>query len=77
MTPLEMIVYLADKIEPDREDYPGLYEIRRLAETNLMDAVLISLENTASYVKDRGKALHPATIQTINWLRESQKRMSE
>ncbi len=77
MTRLEMIVYLADKIEPDREDYPGLSEIRSLSETNLMGAVLMSLESTTSYVKDRGKALHPATIQTINWLMETQKSMSE
>jgi nicotinate-nucleotide adenylyltransferase len=77
MTRLEMIVYLADKIEPDREDYPGLYEIRRLSETNLMGAVLMSLENTASYVKDCGKTLHPATIQTINWLRETQTSLSK
>lgn len=77
MTRLEMIVYLADKIEPGREDYPGLYEIRLLSETNLMGAVLMSLENTTSYVRDRGKTLHPATIHTINWLRETQKSMSE
>ncbi len=77
MTTLEMIVYLADKIEPDREDYPGLYEIRRLAETDLMGAVLLSLEKTAGYVLDRGKSLHPATIHTINWLRETQKRACE
>ncbi len=73
MTALEMIVYLADKIEPDREDYPGLCEIRRLSETDLMGAVLMSLEKTAGYVLDRGKSLHPATIRTINWLRETQK----
>lgn len=77
MTRLEMIVYLADKIEPDREDYPGLYQIRRLSETDLMGAVLMSLENTAIYVRDRGKTLHPATIHTINWLRETQKSLSE
>jgi len=75
MTRLEMIVYLADKIEPGREDYPGLYEIRRLCETDLTGAVLLSLENTASYVKGRGKTLHPATDHTINWLRETQKSM--
>ena len=73
MTRLEMIVYLADKTEPDREDYPGLYEIRRLSETDLHGAVLLSLEKTAGYVKERGKALHPATIRTMNWLKDSQK----
>lgn len=77
MTRLEMIVYLADKIEPDREDYPGLSEIRSLSETNLTGAVLMSLKNTTSYVKDRGKVLHPTTIQTINWLMKTLKSMSE
>ena len=72
MTKLEMIVYLADKIEPGREDYPGLYEIRRLADKDLTGAVLSSLEKTAGYVKERGKALHPATVRTMNWLKELQ-----
>ena len=71
MTRLDMIVYLADKIEPGRENYPGLHEMRRLSETNLKGAVLLSLEKTASYVEARGKTLHPATVYTMQWLRES------
>ena len=74
MAPLEMIVYLADKVEPGRENYPGLEEIRRLAETDLKGAVLLSMERTESYVKERGKALHPATERTIKWLRETLKK---
>ncbi len=73
MTRLEMIVYLADKIEPGREDYFGLYEIRSLAETDLQGAMMLSLERTASYVRDRGKTLHPATAFTMKWLKDSLK----
>ena len=74
MSRLDMIVYLADKIEPGREEYSGLYELRRLAESDLAAAVLLSLQQTASYVKDRGKTLHPASSQTIDWLRNTVKK---
>ena len=74
MSRLDMIVYLADKIEPGREEYSGLYELRRLAESDLTAAVLLSLQQTASYVKDRGKTLHPASSQTIDWLRNTVKK---
>lgn len=69
MSRLDMIVCLADKIEPDRENYPGLNEIRRLAETDLAGALLLSFERTESYVKERGNAPHPATARTVKWLR--------
>ena len=69
MSRLDMIVCLADKIEPDRENYPGLDEVRRLAQTDLADALLLSFERTESYVKERGNAPHPATARTVKWLR--------
>ena len=69
MSKLDMIVYLADKIEPDRENYPGLEEIRRLAQRDLKDALLLSFERTGSYVKERGNVLHPASARTETWLR--------
>lgn len=71
MTRLDMILYLADKIEPDRENYPGLEEIRELSQKDLRGAVLLSLARTAEYVRERGKSLHPATERTMAWLRES------
>ncbi len=71
MSSLDMILYLADKTEPDRENYPGLDEIRELSQTDLSGAVLMSLQRTAEYVRERGKSLHPATERTIHWLKES------
>lgn len=72
MTRLDMILYLADKMAPDRENYPGLEEIRELSQKDLRGAVLLSLTRTADYVRERGKALHPATERTIKWLRDLQ-----
>ena len=69
MSPLAMCVCLADSIEPLREDYPYLTEVRRLAGVSLERALLLSLERTAEYVEARGKYLHPRTRETIAWLK--------
>lgn len=68
MTRLDMAVYLADKIEPTREEYPLLNKVRLMAQLSLEKAMLLSIEGTSKYVKKGGKALHPATLETIAWL---------
>ncbi len=54
MTRLEKIVYLADFIEPNRPDYPGLSELRAEAFRDLDRAVRLAAENTMRYVRARG-----------------------
>ena len=71
MTRLDMCVCLSDSIEPLREAYPRLEQIRALAETSLERALLLSLEGTADFVTSRGKYLHPRTQNTIAWLKRS------
>ncbi|MBQ8653916.1 MAG: nicotinate-nucleotide adenylyltransferase [Clostridia bacterium] len=68
MTALDMIVYLADKIEPTRDSYPLLEKVRMLAQLSLTRAMIASMEGTAGHVKKGGKALHPQTLQTLEWL---------
>ncbi len=63
MTRLEKVIYLADMIEPEREDYPGLGDIRALAETDLDAAVRMAAAKSVDYVMERGKKLHPRTIE--------------
>ena len=63
MTKLEKIIYLADVIEPERADFPGLSEIRELALTDLDRAVSAAAARSAAYVSERGKKLHPRTIE--------------
>lgn len=53
MTRLEKIIYLADMIEPNRS-YPGIERIRRAAEENLDEAVLLALDRSISFVRERG-----------------------
>ncbi len=69
MLPLDMIVYLADKIEPSRRSYPALEEVRTLAQTDLAAALRHSLESTLEYVKNQGATPHPLTQQVAEWLK--------
>ncbi|MBE5768365.1 MAG: nicotinate (nicotinamide) nucleotide adenylyltransferase [Clostridiales bacterium] len=70
MTTLDMIVYLADKIELTRSPYPLLEKVRQQAETSLARAMLLSMEGTADHVKKGGKKLHPSSLRTLKWLKK-------
>ena len=63
MTRLEKIIYLADMIEPERADFPGLSDIRAEARVDLDRAVSMAAARSAEYVLERGKKLHPRTME--------------
>ncbi len=69
MSPLAMCVCLADFIEPNREPFPGLEDVRCLSGRSLERALLLSLELVAAHVRSGGKVLHPRTIEAMDWLR--------
>lgn len=72
MTPLEALIYIADFIEPNREDFPGLSEVRALAEKDIYAAARLSVELTRKHVKKRGGKLHPRTLEILNTKEEKQ-----
>lgn len=53
MTILEKIIFLADAIEPNRENYPGLDKARKLTYEDLDKAMKFVLERTIAYVEER------------------------
>lgn len=67
MTPLEMVLFLADHIEPGR-DYPGVAELRALAGEGLEVATYAALGNLLHYLVDTGALIHPRTLEARNWL---------
>lgn len=67
MTKLEKIIYLADLIEEGR-DYPGVEELRALAEKDLDRAVLKALDNSIIHVIAKGGLIHPNTIEARNYI---------
>lgn len=61
MTPLDMIVYIADAIEPAR-DYPEVEALRRSAEHGpLTQAFADALARSVAHVRAKGSVLHPIT----------------
>ncbi len=65
MSVMDKIIYLADMIEPGR-DYPGQERLKGLAFRDLDDAMLFGLESTIRYCLDRGRLLHPRTVEVRN-----------
>lgn len=65
MGKLEKILWLADYIEPGRQ-FPGVDEIRELAEQNLDLALVQALGNTISFLVKHNKRIYPLTIETYN-----------
>ncbi len=68
MGPVALAVFLADKIEPAR-DYPGIEELRALAEKDLKGAATVSLEGSVSHNEERGHRTHPKSLDALRWLR--------
>lgn len=66
MTLLEKIVYVADFTSKERE-YKEVEEIRFLAETDIDKAVFEGAVFTVESLKKRGLAVHPDTIDTMNF----------
>ena len=71
MSPLEMIVYVADMIEPGRR-FPGVEELRRKAEKDLSGTVLLAADRGLSFFLQKRRLIHPATIEMRNWLLSKQ-----
>ena len=69
MSRLSMSVWLADTIEPTRAPYPLLDKTRMLAGLSLEKAMITSLEGTLQHVRKKGENVHPATAETLNWLK--------
>ena len=69
MSQLAMAVWLADTIEPTRAPYPLLDKTRMLAGLSLEKAMITSLEGTLQHVRKKGENVHPATAETLNWLK--------
>ncbi len=69
MTVLEKIIFVADYIEPNRTDLPGLDDIRKTAFVNIDTAIEMICKNTLDYLKKNGKAIDRATVDTYEYYR--------
>jgi predicted HD superfamily hydrolase involved in NAD metabolism len=65
MTLLEKVVCVADYIEPSRS-YPGVDQIRELAEKDLDAALATALGGTIQFLIDKQKTVYPLTLIAYN-----------
>ncbi|MBP3729164.1 MAG: nicotinate (nicotinamide) nucleotide adenylyltransferase [Lachnospiraceae bacterium] len=69
MTELEKIIFVADYIEPFRGQMLDLDKARRIAYTDLDQAVTFMGESTIRYLESRGEDIDPITLETVSYYR--------
>lgn len=65
MSRLERVIYLADAIEPGRQ-YPGVDELRGVAEQDLLQAVVLTMDGTIRHLIDAHLPVFPLTVMARN-----------
>ena len=66
MTKLDKIIYFADMIEPNR-DYPGVNELRQLAQTADLDEILLTaMSESIKFIIFKNSLIHPDTVAARN-----------
>lgn len=73
MSLLEKIVFVADYMEPGRNQAPNLTEIRRLAFEDLDKALVKILEDTLSYLENHDGEIDPQTRETWEYYINNEK----
>ena len=67
MSRLEQVVFLADKLDPEKEGYyPGMEGLPALAEQDLDRAVLRYIQWQINHLLEQGGMIHPASIEAHN-----------
>ena len=67
MTMLEKIVFIADYIEPGRDQAPHLEEIRKAAFEDLDRALCMILKDTLSYLRENEREIDSLTQKTYDY----------
>jgi|SRR5690625_409962 len=65
MSKLELIIYVADYIEPGRR-FPGLDEVRIIAKKDLLEAAWTVSRNTIQFLLQKNALIYPDTIHGYN-----------
>lgn len=70
MSLLDKILYIADYIEPNRDKFENLEEIRRLAFIDIDKCLFKILFNTTHHLVNKNKMIDPITIETYQYYEE-------
>ena len=65
MSAMDALIYVADFIEPNRAEFPGLGEARKLAEEDIFAAARLCAKLTDEHVRSEGGRSHPRTLAML------------
>lgn len=68
MNLIDKILFVADYIEPGRDQAPRLDRLRKLAFSDLDQCCIFILEDTIQYLKQLNKTVDPTTQKTYHAL---------
>ena len=71
MTLLDKIIALADFIDPYREDYPPLAQMRTLAYENINKSLRVGIKYTVKEQEERNNPLHPDGLAALEALKKN------
>ena len=75
MTVLEKIVFIADYIEPDRDEMPRLGEIRQMAFTDMNKCTAMIMSDTLTHLKESNRAIDDETVRAYEYYKIYEKRV--
>ena len=67
MSPLEEILFIADYIEPNRKELPGMDEVRFLAFHDRTSCIVKIIENTLKYLEGKKSLIDDASRETYEY----------
>ena len=70
MTLLEKIIFTADYIEPNRCNIPALDQIRKMAFSDIDNAIVLICKNSIEYLKRASKLIDGITVETYEFYRK-------
>ncbi|WP_418540475.1 bis(5'-nucleosyl)-tetraphosphatase (symmetrical) YqeK [Massilistercora timonensis] len=70
MSTLEKIIYIADYMEPGRDELPNMAEVRRLAFHDLDGCLYRILKDSLAYLKTRDMTIDPMTEKTYRYYKK-------
>ncbi|AFZ44116.1 metal dependent phosphohydrolase [Halothece sp. PCC 7418] len=73
MSPTSCIVFVADKLEPNRGDTPELNAMREATQENLYRGVYQVCDLAIKKLIKKGRPIHPRTVATRNWAMQAEK----
>lgn len=74
MSLLEKIVYIADYMEPGREEHPNMAEVRKLAYKDINECLYRILKDSLVYLESKGTDIDPMTEKTYQYYKEALKK---